>query len=82
MLIICFINIISFEQDAEVRETTISVLSKIYSKGEFHTHLVKFTKKFLPRYVELIKDVNVPVAVEALKMLTLLLKELEICSYF
>lgn len=62
------------DSEANIREIVVKGLHKLYSNEEWHGQLQKFTKKYLPRMVELTSDVSIDTAVDAIKLLTLLLR--------
>lgn len=62
------------DKQESIRKLAIQILDKFYSKKDWKDQLTNFTKQFLPRYISLIGDISVAVAVEAIKLLTTLLK--------
>uniref|UniRef100_A0A6U0JE93 SCD domain-containing protein n=1 Tax=Percolomonas cosmopolitus TaxID=63605 RepID=A0A6U0JE93_9EUKA len=58
-----------------VRELVLKFMLKIYAKDDWSGHLTKFTKRYLPRVVEMAtEDLSVPVSVSCVQLLTLFLK--------
>ncbi|KAL9653052.1 hypothetical protein ABK040_006273 [Willaertia magna] len=62
------------DTDEMVRKTAIGVLEKFYNQKDWKDQLSSFTKKFMSRYISLTRDKDVSVAVEAIKLLSVLLK--------
>jgi len=63
-----------YDKDPSVRENVIITLEKIYSNKDSHDHMEKFSKKFMERFLEMTKDINVSVSVTTIKFFTSLLK--------
>lgn len=63
------------DRSPAVRECVLKALAKIYDHEDWHGLMALFTKKFLDRIVQIAtSDASVPVSIEALKLLTALLR--------
>jgi cohesin complex subunit SA-1/2 len=63
------------DEIASIRSSVLVSLSNLFDREAFHAKLEPFAKKFIPRIVEMaISDVDIPTCVEAIKLLTILLR--------
>jgi outer membrane biosynthesis protein TonB len=62
------------DNEGSIRADVLKGLAKFYHNDDWHGHLQKFTKRYMSRFVELTSDLTTAASVEAIKLLTILLR--------
>ncbi|KAL0481906.1 cohesin complex subunit SA [Acrasis kona] len=62
------------DTDANIRSSTLRGLEKLYNNDDWHHTLQRFTERYLPRMKEMTNDIDISVSVDAIKLLTTLLR--------
>ncbi len=61
-------------QDSVVRKAALDAIAKLYDDKENHAGLEYFTKRFLNRFLEMVHDIDSPVATATVEFVTTLLR--------